>query len=88
MRKNILKKEREVAMVEEVMVKPATSCPNCHSDLKRIKWNTVSDILICDNEGCSMYHVPRGSIQVPKRSMEEVLRKEESRSRRLRKRAS
>ena len=47
-------------------------CSNCHQELKRVKWNTVCDILICPSIDCSMVHTPQGTIPVPKRTRDEL----------------
>ena len=33
-------------------------CSSCHKPLIRVKWNSTTDILICDNPYCSKFRNP------------------------------
>ncbi len=42
-------------------------CRECGGKLIRIEWNSVSDVLCCDNSNCLELRRPQGIILVPKR---------------------
>ena len=47
-------------------------CSVCHQELRRIKWNTKCDLLVCDNSDCYLSRQPVEIIMVEKRSIIEV----------------
>lgn len=51
----------------------STWCGHCGTKLTRIAWNTMYDLLYCDNLNCDRYRQPQGSIKVDMRSMHEVI---------------
>ena len=47
---------------EEVIIETEEemgTCPQCSSELKRIRWNRECDIVACDNPGCMFYRTPQ-----------------------------
>lgn len=65
--------EGQVSPVIEESVSQVPRCSLCREPLTQIAWNTSGDILICENSRCVRYRQPQGSIDVPYRSMDQVL---------------
>lgn len=69
------KARKKAPPVIEESLSLGPECSNCREPLTRVAWNTLVDILICENLSCTRYLQPQGSIPVPFRTMAQMLGK-------------